>query len=43
MQQLASTAETFMTSTDMNLKNRVAAIHNLEVQIAHKSNLLASD
>jgi len=42
MQQLSATTQMFMTSTDTNRKNQVAAIHNLEVQIGQISNLLDS-
>ena len=34
MQQLATTTQTFLTTTDTNLKNQAAAIYNLEVQMS---------
>ena len=42
MQQLVATTQTFMTTTDTNLKNQAAAIHNIEVQMSQIFNLLAN-
>ena len=42
MQQLAATTQTFMTITDTNLKNKTAAIHNLEVQMSQIFSLLSN-
>ena len=42
MQQLAATTQTFMTTTNFNLKNQAAAIHNLEVQTSQISILLSN-
>ena len=33
MQQLTSSTQSFMTSTETNFKNQAAAIHNLQVQL----------
>ena len=41
-QQLAVATQTFMTTTDISLKNQAAAIHNLEVQISQISSLLSN-
>ena len=42
MQQLASTTQTFITITDINLKNQSAAIHNLEVHMSQISSQLSN-
>ena len=42
MQYLITTTQTFMTTTNTNLKNQVAAIHNLEVQMSQIFSLLSN-
>ena len=42
MQQLTATAKTFKTTTNTNLKNQAAAIHNLEVQMSQIFSLLSN-
>ena len=42
MQQLAATTQTFMTTTDTNLKNQAAAIHNLDVQMSQIFSMLSN-
>ena len=42
MQQLVATKQTFMTTTNTNMKNQAAAIHNLEVQMSQISSLLSN-
>jgi len=42
MQQLAATTQTFMTTTDTNLKNQATAIHNLEAQMSQIFSLLSN-
>jgi len=40
VQQLAVSTQSFMTSTDTNLKNQAMTIHNLEVQARQMASLL---